>query len=130
MTSKPETLLIHRIHSRITPKLHRQKQNNAFTSGIPDVWYSGTKADLWVEYKYGDNTLSPLQKLWLQRRHAEGRNLAVIHCLTSGKNVLLEDSDMFLPVSTVKHMSVMDDDETAQWILSKTMQPHSLYVED
>jgi hypothetical protein len=61
---------------------------NAFRSGTADVWYSGLKADLWVEYKWLelpkrasteiDLDLSAQQLRWLRERYAEGRNVAVI----------------------------------------------------
>lgn len=121
MSSKHETSLLHRLHSRLPKTLHHEKMHNPYTSGTPDVWYSGTANDLWVEYKCGDNTLSPLQTLWLTRRLAEGRNLAVIHSLSRNRNVILQDTDMFLGYSTIKHFTTLDDNETAQWILSMTM---------
>lgn len=59
-----------------------------YNSGQPDVWYSGHKADLWVEYKFvvlpkRDDTpivinLSELQKAWLRHRHDEGRSVGVM----------------------------------------------------
>jgi RNase adaptor protein for sRNA GlmZ degradation len=61
--------------------------NNPFTGGVPDVWYSGFKNDLWVEYKYVPKNpvrgsvifnLSELQKHWLEQRQEEGRNVAII----------------------------------------------------
>lgn len=53
------------------------------------MWYSGRKADLWVEYKYLPNApkradvnafelCSPLQQDWLVNRGDEGRNVALI----------------------------------------------------
>ena len=61
--------------------------NNPYRSGTADVWYSGLKADLWVEYKFLPKIpsrasivpgLSELQKEWLDGRLREGRNVAVI----------------------------------------------------
>lgn len=62
---------------------------NPYSSGTPDVWYSGTADDLWVDYKYltkvpksapiiVQKMLSQLQRLWLGRRYNEGRNVIVI----------------------------------------------------
>lgn len=60
-------------------------------NGIPDCYYSGNKADLWVEMKYISDKalpkkektliqpmLSDLQYNWLIERGNEGRNVAVI----------------------------------------------------
>jgi len=64
------------------------KNHNQYNGGIPDVWYSGPAADLWIEYKFvalpkRENTvisidLSDLQKNWIATRVAEGRNVGVI----------------------------------------------------
>lgn len=64
------------------------KNHNQYNSGIPDVWYSGRKADLWVEYKFivlpkKNSTLiipalSELQLNWLTERDTEGRHVGVI----------------------------------------------------
>ena len=63
------------------------KNNNPYVGGIPDCWYSGSRRDLWIEYKYLAvkipkakvvPDLSKLQLRWLNARHAEGRNVLVI----------------------------------------------------
>lgn len=64
------------------------KNHNQYVGGIADVWYSGPKGDLWVEYKFItvpkrndtliDFGLSDLQKEWLGARYREGRSVAVI----------------------------------------------------
>lgn len=70
------------------------KNHNQFNGGIADVWYSGHRADLWIEYKFvvlpkradtlvdlvgGKNPpLSVLQQAWIKSRHEEGRNVGVI----------------------------------------------------
>ena len=63
------------------------KNHNDYVGGIPDVWYSGNKNDLWVEYKYLPISnprsvvvpdLSPKQLYWITGRRAEGRNAWVI----------------------------------------------------
>jgi hypothetical protein len=63
------------------------KNHNDYVGGIPDVWYSGNRNDLWVEYKYLPISnprslvtpdLSPKQLHWITSRRAEGRNVWVI----------------------------------------------------
>ena len=63
------------------------KNHNEFIGGIPDVWYSGNRDDLWAEYKYLSISkpritvvpdLSPKQLHWITSRRAEGRNIWVI----------------------------------------------------
>jgi hypothetical protein len=94
MSQKPENTFIASIHKLLPPTLYRMKNHNAYNGGIPDVWYSGVKADLWIEYKFlvlpkrdstvidltagKDPMLSALQQAWLRGRRAEGRNVGVI----------------------------------------------------
>jgi len=73
------------------------KNHNQYNGGIADVWYSASKDDLWIEYKFivtpkrddtvidlihgtakTDSAISTLQQAWLKDRHAEGRNVGVI----------------------------------------------------
>lgn len=91
------------------------KNHNQYNGGIPDVWYSGSKADLWVEYKFitlpkKDDTLidltalknpilSPLQQQWLAERHKEGRNVVVVVGSKLG-GVWLSNLDWSVTLST------------------------------
>lgn len=96
MASKPETTFIQSIH-RHFPKpatLYHEKMNNPYNSGTADVWYSGRRGDIWVEYKFlrdgkipvrapidlvtKQRYLSALQLDWLEGRSTEGRNVWVI----------------------------------------------------
>lgn len=63
------------------------KNHNAYIGGIPDAWYSGNRADLWIEYKYLPvkapritviPDLSELQLRWIIDRDIEGRDIWVI----------------------------------------------------
>ncbi len=87
--SKPETRFYTAVHKLLPREIHREKMHNIYRGGTADVWYSGNLDDLWVEYKWLtvlpkaalirlDRELSPLQQRWLQGRHEEGRNVAVI----------------------------------------------------
>lgn len=88
MPAKPETGLYRRINAGIPKVVHRQKITSLFGNGTPDFWYSGFKADAWVEYKWVPNLsrngvdplklLSPLQAHWINCRYAEGRLIFVI----------------------------------------------------
>lgn len=87
MARKPETTFIASVHAHLRNKLHFEKTNNPYRSGMPDVWYSGPLGDLWIEYKYIETVpsranvlpnLSALQAKWLNDRYDEGRNVAVI----------------------------------------------------
>ena len=90
----PENTFIQGVHKYLPADLYRMKNHNQYNGGIADVWYSGHKADLWIEYKFltvpkRDDTiidlisgkspmLSHLQQDWLESRHKEGRNIGVI----------------------------------------------------
>lgn len=94
----PENTFIVGVHKYLDESVYRMKNNNVYTGGIPDVWYSGVIRDLWVEYKFvvvpkRDTTLvvpnlSALQKKWLRERHKEGRNVAVIIGCKEGATIL------------------------------------------
>lgn len=98
MARKPENAFIASVHRHLPATLHWEKMHNPYRSGTADVWYSGQKADLWVEYKYIDKIpsraskievdLSPLQLDWLTKRKEEGRNVAVILGCPNGGAVL------------------------------------------
>lgn len=70
------------------------KNHNQYNGGIPDVWYSGNRSDLWIEYKFvtlpkRDTTLivpglSDLQQNWIESRFNEGRNVGVVVGCKSG----------------------------------------------
>lgn len=102
MAQKPETKFIQRINRLLPLKmgLHYEKMNNPYRRGTADSWYSGDKADLWVEWKYlptlpkviyPQKLLHPLQRAWLNGRYKEGRNVVVIIGCPEG-GVVLEDA--------------------------------------
>lgn len=84
----PENTFISSVHRHLPVDIYHMKNHNQYNGGIPDVWYSGPKGDLWIEYKFivvpkRPETaikidLSELQKNWLSARHAEGRSVAVV----------------------------------------------------
>lgn len=87
MAIKPESRYIASVHKALRDRTYHEKMCNPYRSGTPDVWYSGTNGDLWVEYKYIPSIpkrtevlpdLSDRQKRWLGNRLDEGRNVAVV----------------------------------------------------
>lgn len=109
MSAKPESQFIASVHRHLPPEheFHREKMANPYRAGTGDSWYSGTRADLWVEWKFivlpkrpdtmidlvGGKSpmLSVLQQEWITRRRAEGRNVWIgVGCKEGG--VLLRDS--------------------------------------
>lgn len=130
MSSKPETTFIASIHRRLPRSLHKEKMANPYRGGTADCWYSGDKADQWVEYKYVPKLpvraplvadLSDLQKDWLRRRYNEGRNVAVIVGSKDGGIILTDPEAWEAPITAAQcHSWIRPRDEVAQWILSRT----------
>jgi len=98
MPVKPETRFYSKVNAKLHPDVHRQKITSIYGNGTPDFWYSGTKADGWVEYKWVSSLsrngvdplklLSPLQALWINRRCSEGRLVLVVIGSSEGCAIL------------------------------------------
>lgn len=92
MSRGPENRFIASIHRLLPADLYHMKNHNSYVGGPADVWYSGKRGDLWIEYKYVKNLprvidlmdlkksycLSALQQEWLRNRFREGRNVTVV----------------------------------------------------
>ena len=90
MAVKPETTFSKGVLSHLPRSVYHMKNNNPYLGGVPD---------LWVEVKYlprvprrdsvvPTELLSKLQAQWLERRHAEGRQVAVLIGCPDGGVVL------------------------------------------
>ena len=140
MASKPETTFTHSVHKHLpsVKVLHREKMNNPYSSGTADVWYSASKNDLWIEYKFLPRVpqrgivwlckpdvkkpdLSRLQQEWLRGRYEEGRNVGVIVGCPSG-GVILRDLAWELSMSAKEFVSrIQTRQEIAQWIKQEVL---------
>ena len=100
--------------------------------GVPDVWYSGKKKDLWLEYKFIPKipskpetlitpALSQLQLAWLEDRHAEGRNVGVVVGSPKGGVVMLNKSWECGISSANFCKSLMSRKELATWVYNAVM---------
>jgi hypothetical protein len=109
MSAKPENSFIHGVHRYVT--CYKEKMNNPYRGGTPDVYYEGNRNCLWVEYKFilvpaRDTSfilpeLSDLQKHWLRRCHANtGRARVVIGCKAGG--VMMQHPDQWEDYTTVR----------------------------
>ena len=102
MSRGPENTFITGLKKHLPPELYVLKNNNQFHAGVPDLWISGPKADIWLEVKFivvpkrPDTQikieLSELQKNWLKSRHAEGRSVAVVVGSKDGGALFTGDS--------------------------------------
>lgn len=129
----PENTFIASIHRHLPAGRedpYWMKNNNLYTSGIWDVWYSGMVRDLWVEYKFEKlpkrpNTvvpidLSALQLDWGKARHEEGRNLAVIVGTTRG-GVIFTNREWEHPLKQSMFVDrLMLPVDIARWIMQAT----------
>lgn len=127
MASGPETRFIKSIH-RLLSSTYFEKMNNPFRSGTPDVWYSGKKGDLWVEYKFTENLprsnaimpdVSARQDRWLTHRLNEGRNVAVVLGTKDGA-ILYRDREWAVPLDEkTLTMRLLSKQELARWIFAQ-----------
>jgi len=133
MSAKPETTFISGVHKHFPPgrkNPYWMKNNNVYTAGVWDCWYSGPARDLWVEYKFAvipkrDSTLmvpslSALQLDWGAARFAEGRNLAVIIGCKEG-GVIFENLEWAEKITAAAFkVRVQSRKEIADWIMNRT----------
>jgi len=135
MASKPETSFIAGVHRKLpsaqTP--YREKMHNPYRGGTWDVWYSGDKHDLWVEYKFLPSVpqrgivdakrvgLSPLQIDWGNGRYEEGRNLAVIVGCPAG-GIILRDLEWIDGIAPEEFKArLVPKPALANWIVQQTL---------
>lgn len=119
------------IHRHLPKEVYRWKINDNFQGGVPDAYYSGTKADLWVEYKYLQKlpkrettlivpNLSTLQLDWLRTREREGRKIVVIIGSPEGGCVLYcSQWESGISLSHFRN-EAMSKKELASWITTQT----------
>lgn len=147
MSMKPENRFINALNDRVPikkrrgsaaararhpgPGIHYEKMNNPYSAGTADSWYSGPRGDLWIEFKYLPKTpiradvdpsklLSSLQLEWLNHRHDEGRNVAVIIGSPDG-GVLMTNKSWENTISAREfHSLLRSKDELANWIIGQT----------
>jgi hypothetical protein len=117
-----ESTYLRSVNKKLPKTVYVWKIADQFTSGVPDCWYSSPDGDLFVEWKYTKSLkrshtpqLSELQKLWLNERHAEGRNVAVIVGSTDGC-LILTDGKWNAP-QTINQL--LSKEETAAWIAAR-----------
>ena len=79
------------IHKALPKIVYRLGISNRYAKGVPDVYYEGTKGILWVEYKFKNNLISPLQLDWLIRAKNNSVPVLVIVGKPDGKHLLLEN---------------------------------------
>lgn len=134
MSSGPENRFRESLHRKLPPELHHEKMHNPYRGGTFDDWYSGTKADIWVEYKWDDKfdrygrhnniytwfypKLSDLQKKWGRERHAEGRKVFVIVGFKDGGVLFLTPDEW----EAGDGGTVMTKAEIVAWLVGQTME--------
>lgn len=77
------------MHKHLPTSIYRWKINDPYHGGVPDTYYSGSKGNCFVEYKYQEelpkrNTskvkinLSAQQRIWLATQHEHNVNVFVV----------------------------------------------------
>ena len=132
MARKPENVFrdsVHRYLVKGTP--HHEKMNNPYSSGTADDWYSGNKADLWVEYKFLPKTplravvkpfelLSKLQLDWINGRYDEGRMVGVVVGCPDGGIILRDQEWLWEYTPQMFRDRLLPRKDIAQWITHTT----------
>lgn len=94
MTAKQETTFIQGVHKVLPSSIYREKMNNPYRGGTPDVYYEARHI-LWAEYKFIEvpkredtlikPNLSDLQTEWLGRCHINShRCIVIVGCRAGG----------------------------------------------
>lgn len=133
MSAKPETTFTAEVHKHLPREVYRMKNNNSYTSGIPDVWYSADLRDIWVEYKFLPSVpqrgivdgkrigLTALQASWLAGRYKEGRNVAIIVGVPSG-GVIMRNLECVVGLSSAEFAArIQPKPAIANWITQQTL---------
>ena len=127
MASKPETNFTRRITKLLPDSIYHMKNNNMYVGGVPDLWLSGNKADLWCEMKYikplpvsvpirPAKLLSALQMEWLNSRYDQGRHIAVIIGCEAG-GVILQNKEWEKDIPIERFKSILKSPrDLADWI--------------
>lgn len=114
--------------------LHYEKMHNDYRGGTADCWFSGAIGDLWIEMKFLPRIpqrvsvkplelLSTLQLDWLNERHDEGRNVAVIIGVPTGGVLLLDRSwECEIPPQEFASL-IRSRNDLADWIMGQTARP-------
>lgn len=115
---------------RLLPaSIYHLKLNLAYSAGVPDSWYSGSRSDLWVEWKYlsviparidlcsgRKPMLSQLQQDWLISRYREARRIAVIVGTPDGGVIYPGDTWRYVLQRTEFVRRLLPKPKLAQWI--------------
>lgn len=123
---KPENRFRVAVHKLLPPAVYHVKMNNPFAGGIPDDWYSGSRSDLWVEYKWlpalpkRDTTvivpaLEPLQRSWCDGRYKEGRRVRVVVGFPTGCIIFASPEEWNAGIARGK-AQVLSKQQLANWI--------------
>jgi len=129
MASKPENTFIASVHKKFSGgKPYFEKMYNPLRSGTPDVYYSGDVGSMWIEYKFLPRIprsaeilpdLTPRQRRWIDSRHDEGRNVAVVLGTPDG-GVIYRNKEWNTPLSSTELKArLVPKEEVARWIKSQ-----------
>lgn len=133
MARQPENNFIDSVHAHLVPRSeggpYRMKNHNEYIGGVADVWYSGKKGDIWVEYKYEDITnkrsvrlkLTELQIDWLTGRAEEGRKVFVVLGTKQGGIIFKRNEWTKTFDQAALSRRIVDRRSIAEWISTLTL---------
>lgn len=119
----PENRRIAAVSKLLASRIHKEKMYNPYRRGTPDMWYSGSNGDLWLEWKWIPRVpgtglinpkLSPEQRRWIEGRLNEGRRVGVAVGFPGG-NVIVIGKKCLKPIN-VYDEGVVDNREVARTI--------------
>lgn len=128
--SGPETNFTNRIRAALKgTNVYSMKLQAGYIAGVPDMWFSGSKSDLWVEMKWDARSaaskkpfepgLSVLQKQWLNDRLAQGRNVAVITGTPHGALIQVHGTWNSPVATTAFTAALLPVKQVAEWIIKQ-----------
>ena len=131
MASKPESTFTRSVVKYLPTTVYHMKNNNPYVGGIPDLWFSGDRGDLWVEMKFLPKTplraivkpstlLSELQLRWLDGRYKEGRTVGVVVGCPDGGIILRDQEWLWEYTSEMFRDRLLPRKSIAQWITQTT----------
>lgn len=116
------------IMRKLDKRIYKWKIMSVMQNGVPDCYFSGPAGDLWLEVKYvklpkRDTTiinpgLSALQLKWLNARHKEGRNVALL--VGSEAGCWVENCRPF-DVPLNKNSFTVSKQQVIKWIETQTL---------
>jgi hypothetical protein len=121
---------IRSIHRPLPSEMHKWKIHDNYAGGVPDCWYSGPAANIWVEYKWiaklpkRDTTLikpnlSAQQLAWLIKMSGHSISCACIIGSPAGGFLLTEKEQW---INGIEKHTIISNKEVSKWLTEFCME--------